>query len=308
MNHRAAGVAIVAALAACTGPADRPAARSDTLPAQPAIAFTDPGGRAVVLRTLPVRRIVSTMQSATEWVVALGAESLLVARTDFDRQPQLAHLPSIGGGLQPSPEAIAALHPDVIIGWRNASSENLRTALAPLDIPVISLETTDTTDVFHNLARVGKLVGREARADSLAASLRAGIAAAAAQCDAALPVESAFIVLWSDPPQTAGSGTWMHQLLPYACLRNAFADVTAPWPTISMEAITARQPRWIITSSGIERGQRIREFRSRAGWRDLDAVQAGRVIEVPGDLFARPGPTLPQTVRALVAGRTAGQR
>ena len=301
--HRVAGAVFFAALAACSPPDSRTTARTEpTTDTAPTVTFTDPGGRDVVLPALPVRRIVSTMQSATEWLVALDAESLLVARTDYDRQPQLAHLPSIGGGLQPSPEAIAALRPDVIIGWRIQSSENLRKALEPFHIPVISLETTDTADVFLNLARIGKLTGLESRAESLATSLRHQIEAARATCDAALPVETAFLVISSDPPQTAGGGTWMNQLLPYACLRNAFAELSAPWPTISMEAITARQPRWIITSRG-EPGERLREFRQRAGWRDLDAVRAGRIIEIPADLFARPGPTLPSTVRALVAGR-----
>ena len=75
-------------------------------------AFVDPEGRSVTISPLPVHRIVSTMQTATEWLVVLGAGDRLVARTEFDRQPELASLPSIGGGLDPSPEVIAALRPD----------------------------------------------------------------------------------------------------------------------------------------------------------------------------------------------------
>lgn len=243
------------------------------------------------------------MQSATEWLVLLGAADRLVARTDFDRQPELAALPSIGGGLDPSPEAVAALKPDVIIGWGNSGSAKLQRALAPFDMPVISFETTDTADAFRNLAALGTLVGRTQQADSLARVLRAELAAARASCLSDAAPASAMLVLWADPPMTAGGGTWMHQLLGLACMRNAFGDLVAPWPTISMEAISARQPEWIITSTGGRPGQRLAEFRARAGWRDLDAVRSGRIIEVPGDLFARAGPTLGQTVRAIVSGR-----
>ncbi len=306
MTSRIAGAALVAALVACDASprdiASRPAAPTAVGTGQ----FEDPEGRPITISQLPVRRIVSTMQTATEWLVLLDVADRIVARTDFDRQPQLAALPSIGGGLDPSPEAIAALTPDVIIGWRSGGSVRLQRALEPFDIPVISLETTDTADLLRNLALLGTLVGREQRADSLARVLRGELAAARASCDHGKPPASAMLVLWSDPPMTAGSGTWMHELLGLACLRNAFGDLVAPWPTISMEAISARQPEWIITSTGDRAGQRLAEFRGRSGWRDLDAVRAGRIIEVPGDLFARAGPTLAEAVREIVRGVRRG--
>lgn len=303
MKHFTAGVALVAALAGCTAPTpDRAQTTLDSVPRPPAITFEGPSGEPVALPYLPATRIISTMQSATEWIVALGAESLLVARTDYDRQPSLAHLPTIGGGSEPSAELLASLNPDLVIGWRNRGSADVQRALAPFDIPVISMETTDTADVFLNLARIGLLVGRQGRADSLGAALRSDLRDATAPC-AGGATESAMIVVWSDPPMTAGAGTWLDQLLGAACLRNAFADVSAPWSTISMEAMTVRQPRWLITSAGMRPGDRLAEFRGRAGWNSLEAVRAGRIIEIPGDLFARAGPTLGQTLRALVAGR-----
>lgn len=265
----------------------------------------DAEGNSVVVRHLPVQRIVSTMQSATEWLVLLGTANLLVARTDFDHQPELAHLPSIGGGMNPSPERVLALAPDIVIGWRDRSSVDLQHALAPFKIPVLSFETTDTTDVLQNLQRLGRLVGREAKADSLAAQLRAALAEVKrTACDSATArPASVFLVVSDEPPMTAGGRTWMTTLLETACLRNVFGDVQLPWPTVSLETITARQPDWILTSSGKRPGQRLNEFRAKAGWRDLQAVRSGRIIEIPGDLFARSGPSIAVAARAIVAER-----
>lgn len=284
-------------LAAC-----RPAAR----PAESPTGFEGPDGRSVHVTHLPAERIVSIMQSATEWVVLLGEEHRLVARTDYDRQPQLAALPSIGGGLDPSAEAVAALKPDVILGWRNRASSDLERALHPFHIPVLSFETTDTADVFRNLERLGSLVGRRERAESLAAGLRADLRAVRREACGATngSMPSVLLVVWTDPPQTAGGGTWMSTLLETACLRNVFADVKQAWPTVSLEAIAARNPDWILTSQGSP-GQRLAELRSKAGWRDLDAVRAGRVLEIPGDLLARAGPTIATAARAIVAARAA---
>ena len=268
--------------------------------------FEDAEGRPLAIVKLPVQRIVSTMQSATEWLVLMGESHRLVARTDFDHQPEIATLPSIGGGLDPSAEAIAALKPDVILGWRNRASADLQQALIPFHIPVLSFETTDTADVFRNLARLGVLVDRRQRADSLAAGLRAQLVAIKRDAcpSGGGDAPTVLLVLWTDPPMTAGGGTWMTTLLETACLRNLFGDLTASWPTVSLEAITTRQPDWILTSKG-QPGQRLSELRSKVGWRDLTAVKTGRVIEIPGDLFARAGPTIADAARAIVAARRA---
>jgi iron complex transport system substrate-binding protein len=268
--------------------------------------FEDADGHPVAMGRLPVRRIVSTMQSATEWLVLLGQAGRLVARTDFDHEPVLAALPSIGGGLDPSAEAVAALRPDVVVGWRNRSSADLQHALAPFHIPVLSFETTDTADVFRNLLRLGALVGQGARADSLASALRDKLRAVRRDaCPTGVTAApTVLLVLWTDPPMTAGGETWMTTMLETACLRNAFGDVSQAWPTVSMEAITARRPDWILTARG-KPGQRLAELRSKPGWRDLDAVRAGRVIEIPADLFARAGPTIPDAARAIVEARRA---
>ncbi len=268
--------------------------------------FVDADGHAILVSRLPAARIVSTMQSVTEWIVKLGEARRLVARTDYDHEPELASLPSIGGGLEPSAEVIVRLKPDVILGWRDHSSADLAVALAPFHIPVLSFETTDTADVFRNLARAGELVGQPARADSLAAALRHDLAAVGHDACMEHPgaPETVLLVLWTDPPMTAGGATWMSTLLGAACLRNVFADVASAWPTVSLEAITARQPRWILTSRG-QPGQRLEELRGKPGWRELAAVKAGRILEIPGDLFARAGPSLPDAARAIIAARRA---
>ena len=274
----------------------------DVTPQPAAMTFHDPEGRTVVIDSLPVARIVSTNQAATEWLVALGAADRMIARTDYDRQPELAHLSSIGGGLEVSAEAIAALDPDVLLGWRIRASVDLARALAPFDIPVVAVEATDTAQAFHQLQLLARMVGMDERGDSLATHIRSDLRALRElHCPDSAAVETVMAILWTDPPQTAGGGTWMGELLGVACLRNAFDDLPQPWPTISLEAIAARQPQWILTSRGDSPGARLAEYRAKPVWRDLEAVRAGRVLEIDGDLFARVGPGMADWVRAVTA-------
>ena len=88
---------LVFAAAACNGERDtRPAA--------------DSGGE---LENPPLR-IVSLIPSVTETILALGAADRLVARSDFDTDPALAHLQSVGQGLTPSLEELTMLQPDAL--------------------------------------------------------------------------------------------------------------------------------------------------------------------------------------------------
>lgn len=271
-------------------------------PRSTAPVFHDPEGRAVAIESLPVERIASTMQSATEWLVALDAASTLVARTDFDRQPELAHLPSLGGGLEASAEVIAALHPDVVLGWRIRASVDLARALMPFRIPVIAVEATDTAEAFTQLAVLARLVGKEAEATALADSLRGALTEVARrECPTTAQPETAVLLLSTDPPMAAGGTTWMSELLPVACLRNIFADLETPWGQVSMEAITARNPAWIITGT-TTRGE-VPDLTASPGWRDVPAVREGRIIAVDGDLYTRLGPRMAEWAAAIAAER-----
>ncbi len=265
--------------------------------------FLAPDGTPVALDDLPADRIASTLQSATEWIVLLGESGRMVARTDYDRQPELAHLPSIGGGLETSPEVLAALSPDLVIGWRIRASVDLARVLAPLGIPVITGEATDTTGIFQQLAMVGAVVGREAAADSAATALRGRIDSirTASRCDEA-GTATAMVVISTDPPMTVGRTSWMSQLLGAACLTNAFGSLENAWPAISLEALVAADPDWLITSEG--RGDPDR-FTSLPGWRDLTAVREGRIIRLPDDLFTRSGPTVGDWIVLVAEARMA---
>src|SRR5260370_38910983 len=67
-------------------------------------------------------RIDSLLPSVTEILVALGAGDRLVARTDYDTDPTLALLPSVGGGLNPSLEPLTLLPPHLVGGCSGAQS------------------------------------------------------------------------------------------------------------------------------------------------------------------------------------------
>lgn len=285
------------ALAACGDAAPSPrAAPSDTAPANAPVTLVDDAGRTVTLPR-PARRMVALIPSATETLLALGAAGQVVGRTDFDKGPAVDHLPSVGGGLDPSLEALVALRPDVVIGWAEAKNPKIRERLAELGIPLFTVQITDTADVYRTVASLGRLSGRARAADSLSASLRGELEAVRASV-ADLPRPRVFYVVWYDPPMTAGPGTFVSQIVEVAGGRTVFPDVQGDWPNVSVEELVRRQPDVVVLPTG-ETRDRLEELRRTPGWSELRALREGRVALLPADLLNRPGPHLGRAARRL---------
>jgi iron complex transport system substrate-binding protein len=228
-------------------------------------------------------------------LVALGARDRLVARTDYDTDPTLAQLPSVGGGLNPSLERLIVLHPDLVIGW---SGDQSLDQLARRGGVVYRPQSQTLADVRCTILRLGRALRLEASADSLTRAID-GELDDVRRAVQGRPRPSVFYVVWFDPPMTAGPGTFIDELIDIAGGRNVFADASGLWPTVTLEGIVRRQPAVVIVPRGERGAERSARLRTTPGWRDLRAVRAGRVIEVDADLFNRPGPRVGKAARTL---------
>lgn len=290
-RNLAAFLAAVALLTGCSPdvgpvPASHPAS----------VVVRDDAGRTVRLRT-HARRVISLVPSVTEAIVAMGASERLVGRTRYDTAPEVQDLPSVGGGLDPSLEAVVALRPDLVIGWDASGYRGLRPGLEASGIPLFAVRVEDTTDVFRAFGQLGTLLGLPVSAGRAGEALRDSLAAVAAgSFPAGRP--TVFFALLGDPPRTAGPRTFIAQLIRIAGGEPAFTDLAGDWPEVSLEAVLDRRPDVIVVpESGTAGG--VEALADQPGWRDLEAVRQGRVVAVPADLFNRPGPHLAVAARAL---------
>lgn len=297
---RSGGYAIFLCLVALVAACGRPDASSDVAQAaaaESAIAVTDDAGQKVRLNR-PAQRIVALIPSATETLIALGAKEQIVGRTRYDVAPEVRHLPSVGGGLDPSLEVLISLRPDLVIVWEGERSRGLRPRLEEAGIGVFALAADDTSDVFRSIDQLGRLAGHSAAADTLAADIRRDLAEVRASVQGR-PSPSVFFVVSQDPPMTAGPNTFIGQLIGLAGGRLLFPDVSQDWPAVSMEEIVRRQPEVIILPQGETPTQSVEALAKRSGWRELRAVREGRVAMLDANLVNRPGANLGRAARAL---------
>lgn len=262
-----------------------------------AIVAVDDAGRTVTLAA-PARRVLSLVPSGTELVMALAGTEVLVGRTRYDEDPALAHLPSVGGGMDPALESIVVLRPDLVLMWESEAQGTVRSQLNAAGVPTFALQTTDTSDVFSAIQRLGLLLGRDSEAEALAARVRAQLDSVRTAV-AGLPTPSVLYAVGVTPPMTAGNSTFVIELLGVAGGRSAFADIQNGWPTVSLEEVIRRNPDIVLLPVSDDPSVRITTLKQTPGWRELPAVRDGHVITVPASLVNRPGPRMGEAAAAL---------
>jgi iron complex transport system substrate-binding protein len=251
------------------------------------IAVTDDAGRRVALER-PARRVISLIPAQTEIVGLLAGTDVLIARTQWDIDPALAHLPSIGNALTPSIEWLAALRPDLVVAWPDAQSRDVVQRLDDIGIPVFASRVESVAEVRSVIERLGTLLDRHEQAAALVASIDAQLDAVRAAV-AGRPTRSVLYLLNADPPMVAGPGTFIDELISIAGGRNLFADLRQLWPQVSLEEVVRRQPDVIIRPTERAHDDPYAGLAGRAGWRELAAVRERRVHRVDPYFYNRPG-------------------
>jgi iron complex transport system substrate-binding protein len=287
---RSSAAALLAVAASCV---EAPAPHA----APGIIEVIDDAGRTVRLDA-PATRIISLIPAQTEVVAALGGVERLLARTRWDTDPRLAHLPSLGDALTPSVEWIVAQRPDLVIAWADADARTTVQQLSEAGVTVYSSRVESLDEIDAMIARIGVLLGRADAADSLIAHIDAQLdSVRAAVAGRARP--DVLYLIEEDPAMAAGAGTFAGQLVEVAGGRNVFADLPQFYPQVSLEEILRRDPDLIIRPTTRPGTGRLAALRARPGWRELRAVRDGHVHEIDVDLYNRPGITVGRAARGL---------
>ncbi len=125
-------------------------------------------------------RIVSVGGSLTEIVYALGAEKMLAARDQTSIYPDaVKKLPDIGYMRQLAPEGVLSVNPTGILLLEGSGPQDTLDVLKKASVPMIVVPETYTGEsVVKKIEIVGKALGLEDKAKTLAAEVSRDIEAA----------------------------------------------------------------------------------------------------------------------------------
>lgn len=238
---------------ACSGEAPDPQAKapnSDQPPDGFPVVVVDATGAEHRFER-PPSKIISLVPSATETLLVLGVGARLVARTDFDTAAAVVHLPSVGGGLDPSLEVLVVHEPDLVIHFLGPNSAGTASRFAEFGIPNLAIRPDGIDDVRMIMRLLGRVTGKVALADSLVGTIDATLVHVAEAVRGLPPVRVAFL-LGGAAPYAAGPGSYVHQLLTLAGGQNVFADLGQLYAQVSLESLVVREIDFLLLPEGAE--------------------------------------------------------
>jgi iron complex transport system substrate-binding protein len=259
--------------------------------------FVDALGRKLFLAKAP-SRVVSMAPNVTEMLFALGLEEKVVAVTPFCDYPQEAQSKTRLGGTNPSIEQILALKPDLVLAPQDMIQPDLLQGLDRVKVSTFVLQAAQLDDVLSQIQTIARLFDRSKAGDELAATIRQRIATIKERTQS-LPHPRVLYVLNTDPLQTVGPGSFIHQLIEAAGGANIAADTLTAYPRFALEEVLARDPELIVFPVGTAEGIPEEEQQQWRRWSSLSAVKHNRLVHVPSVLVDRPGPRIVEGLELL---------
>jgi iron complex transport system substrate-binding protein len=242
---------------------------------------TDDYGRTVVVPADP-QRVVSLSPAVTEIIYALGAQDILVGRTDFcEYPPEAQDIPSIGGISNLNVESILSLNPDLVISG-SMVGKKVTDQMDAMGIPMVCvIEKPKFEALYDNIAAIGKLVGREREADSIIENLELRIENLISSTDSSqtptlnsqLPTVYYVVGFGASGNFTAGGNTFINDIIHMAGGRNIAENIDG-W-SYSLEALVQEDPDYIIV-----RREDSAAFCGMKPYNRLSAVRNGHVIGI----------------------------
>ena len=241
----------------------------------------------------PPQRIVSVLPSLTEMVCHLGACARLVGVDRYSNHPEsVRKLPQVGGGLDPSVEAIVALRPDLVLA---ASSSPALERLQSLGIRVAALEPKNLADAERVMLALGKVLGvpdAQRRWQQVDASVQA--------VARALPPRLRGVRVYfevNNAPYAASESSFIGETLARLGVKNIVPASLGPFPRINPEFVVRNDPDLIMVGDATFAG-----MAQRPGWSGMRAIKANRVCvftPAQSDTMVRPGPRMAEAAAAM---------
>ena len=239
------------------------------------------------------QRIVCLTEETTETLYLLGEAERIVGISAFATRPERARhdKPIVGGFSRISLERVLALTPDLVLGFSDLQAD-IAGQLIKLGVDVHIFNQRSVEQILQMICVLGGMVGCEARAASLVAELRDGLASireAAMQ----LPKRPRVYFEEWDAPQISGI-KWVSELVELAggidCFPELARESLAKNRIIADSQEVVRRAPDIIFGSWCGKKFQPSAVAARSGWSEIPAVCAGALHEIKSPIILQPGP------------------
>ncbi len=267
------------------------------------LTITDMTGRSVEINAKP-ERIIAISPTAMEILYEVGGKA--VGRSSGARfSEEVIALPDLGGAYNPSIEKIVTLRPDMLL-IEALTQGHMTQMLGSLEVPIVAVRATSVKDVNQSLELVGKIIDSEGEAQSAVSAIDDRIEAAVESSS----MDKSVLILIADEERNfyaALPDSYPGAIASILGLSNVADGMqpSGPYPGFTSyspeQAITSNPNVILSITPAPEPAPRLTSLLGFVpGFRDLDAVTAGRAVEIDPILFLRAqGPRIADAVEEL---------
>lgn len=263
------------------------------------------------------KNIVSLSPVGTEILFALGQGDNVRYVTEFcDYPPEARDKPKLGGFNGMNYEKLAESGADLAV----LSDIHLQytDGLDKLGIAYCVVRQGSVAEICGSITELGKICEAEAEAKRITEAMKNEISRISEKA-ARLPKRSVLLCVSREISEprisvfyAAGGKTFYDELITLAGGENVLKDSEAAYPRVSAEGLITLSPEAIIDLVGdsayyhapgdIDKETVFSEERLMEQWRNapqIEAVSEGRVTILRGTVFLRPGPRIPEILKAF---------
>ncbi|HAP69620.1 MAG TPA: cobalamin-binding protein [Flavobacteriales bacterium] len=201
----------------------------------------DQVGRTVLIPKFP-KRIISLVPSQTELLFDLGLDQRVVGITKFCVHPKewFRTKARIGGTKKLNFNTISDLNPDLIIANKEENNKEDIERLEK-DFPVWVSDINNLDSAVEMIQLVGKIT------QTNASKLVTEIETEFQELKPIYPKKKTLYLIWKNPYMSAGSDTFIHDIMKRCGFENAISD--SRYPQLSEQNIVALKPELVLLSS-----------------------------------------------------------
>ena len=180
-------------------------------------------------------------------------------------------------------ERIVALHPDVVLAWKEGNAERQVNQLRSLGITVLWVDSHSIEEIAATLRQLAKWSPQPEKAEQAAATLLHDYAQLKEQY-AKAPKKRVFMQFGFNPIFTSNKSAIQNQILEVCGGQNIFADSRVAWPQVSREQVLMRQPQVIVAAGDAGQIPKIQHY-----WASQLTIP---IIPLNSDWFERASPRI----------------
>lgn len=261
---------------------------------QQEISLTDKYGNIVNISKAP-EKVICYSPELAEILYAIGAGDTLIGRSDYcDYPEEITKVKAVGDILNINLESVLEMKPDLVLLSSMASKE-LVASLNSKGITALQLDAdTSVEGVYSYIEAMGKIFDKNDEAGKLIKKMKKDIEEVKNKTkDLDKPLVY-FVVAVGEYDSGATGDTFIGELLELAGAENAAKDGTN-W-MYSVERLVEKNPEIIICSKLYDTKNQIIQAE---GYKDLEAVKNGKIIEIDENIFYRQGPRMTEAILEL---------